>query len=130
MPIDIANMVVNIGQNNPNGWVDIFSALLTPMITIFMAFIAWQQWQTNEKKRKQDLFEKRWKLYKKIKQRFVDIVMQCITKKVCKFDKFGNSQLTDQEKNESYYKELLDKAQRNLTFDDIQMKFIFYLVKT
>lgn len=60
MPIDIANMVVNIGTTHSKDLVNIFSALLTPTIAIFMAIIALQQWQTAEKKRKQDLFELRY----------------------------------------------------------------------
>ena len=30
------------------------------LLAIFGGYIAWQQWQTNERKRKQDLFEKRY----------------------------------------------------------------------
>lgn len=42
-------------------------AFLPFLIALFMAYVAYQQWQTNEIKRKQDLFEKRYKfLYKKI----------------------------------------------------------------
>ncbi len=66
MNFDIANLVLNIGQSNPKDWVDIFSALLTPIVAIFAGIIAYQQWQTQEKQRKQDLFEKRYdNLYKK-----------------------------------------------------------------
>lgn len=66
MDFDIANLVLNIGQTNPKDWVDIFSALLTPTVAIFAGIIAYQQWQTQEKQRKQDLFEKRYdNLYKK-----------------------------------------------------------------
>lgn len=66
MDFDIANLVLNIGQSNPKDWVDIFSALLTPIVAIFAGIIAYQQWQTQEKQRKQDLFEKRYdNLYKK-----------------------------------------------------------------
>lgn len=60
MDFDIANLVLNIGQSNPKDWVDIFSALLTPIVAIFAGIIAYQQWQTQEKQRKQDLFEMRY----------------------------------------------------------------------
>lgn len=66
MHFEIANLVFNIGSSNPKDWVDIFSALLTPIVAIFAGIIAYQQWQTQEKQRKQDLFEKRYdNLYKK-----------------------------------------------------------------
>lgn len=60
MHFDIANLVLNIGQSNPKDWVDVFSALLTPTVAIFAGIIAYQQWQTQEKQRKQDLFEMRY----------------------------------------------------------------------
>ena len=44
-------------------------ALLPFIITVFMAYIAYQQWQTNERQRKQELFEMRHKhLIEPIKQ--------------------------------------------------------------
>lgn len=60
MDFDIANLVLNIGQSTPKDWVDIFSALLTPIVAIFAGIIAYQQWQTQEKQRKQELFEMRY----------------------------------------------------------------------
>lgn len=60
MPIDISNMIVNIGHNNPKTWIDVSSALLTPLVAIIMAYIAWQQWRTGERKRRQELFEMRY----------------------------------------------------------------------
>lgn len=38
-------------------------AFLPFLIAIFMAYVAYQQWQTNERKRKQDLFDKRLELF-------------------------------------------------------------------
>lgn len=60
MNFEIANWAVTIGQSNPKSWIDILSAGLTPIIAIVTTFIAWQQWITNERKRKQDLFDKRY----------------------------------------------------------------------
>lgn len=47
-------------------WPEILSALLTPTIAIIAVYIAWQQWRTAEGKRKQDLFDKRYKFYTSI----------------------------------------------------------------
>ena len=60
MNLDIANMVINIGQSNTKDWIDIFSAFLTPFVALITVYIAYQQWQTNERKRKQDLFDIRY----------------------------------------------------------------------
>lgn len=45
---------------NTKDWVDYMSALLTPVIAIFGCFIAYRQWRTSEKERKQYLFDKRY----------------------------------------------------------------------
>lgn len=100
-------------------------AFLPFLVAIFMAYIAYQQWQTNERKRKQDLFDKRWKLYKKIKMRFADIVTLTIAKRICLVDESGNSQLTPQEKTEKFYKELLEKMQQHYSFDEYKDEVYF-----
>lgn len=83
MSFDIANLILNIGQTNPKNWVDILSALLTPTIAIFAGVIAYQQWQTQEKQRKQDLFEKRYdNLYKKT----IDIHYEMMNMDLSKID--------------------------------------------
>ncbi len=46
-------------------WVQALSALLVPAIAIAGGVIAWLQWRTNELKRKQDLFDRRFALYLK-----------------------------------------------------------------
>lgn len=45
---------------NTKDWVDYMSALLTPVIAILGCFIAYRQWRTSEKERKQYLFDKRY----------------------------------------------------------------------
>lgn len=47
-------------------WIDILSALLTPMLAVFGALIAYLQWRTNELKRKNDYFDRRYNFYKRI----------------------------------------------------------------
>ncbi|MFC3110863.1 hypothetical protein ACFQAT_28395 [Undibacterium arcticum] len=44
-------------------WTAYLSALLTPTVALFGAYIAYQQWRLNHHKLKLDLFEKRWKIY-------------------------------------------------------------------
>jgi hypothetical protein len=46
-------------------WVLFLSALLTPTIAVAGGIIAWFQWLTNETKRKQDLFDRRFDFYKR-----------------------------------------------------------------
>lgn len=48
-------------------------ALLTPLVAIIAAYIAWQQAATNKKRLKHELFEKRFELYLKFKAIFLQI---------------------------------------------------------
>jgi hypothetical protein len=54
-----------------NEWVELSSALLTPTIAIGGAVIAFLQWKTNEKKRKNDLFDRRYDFYKNVERMWV-----------------------------------------------------------
>lgn len=47
----------------PPSWVTALAALLTPVIALAAAYIGWQQWRTNRKKLKLDLFDKRFTVY-------------------------------------------------------------------
>jgi hypothetical protein len=49
-------------------WIQILSAMLTPTIAIAGGVIAWLQWRTAERRRKQDLFEKRWEFFKRARK--------------------------------------------------------------
>lgn len=91
MNFEIANLAVTIGQSNPKSWIDILSAGLTPIIAIVTTFIAWQQWVTNERTRKQNLFEKRYdNLYYPI--------YVCIEN----ISKIKEEKISDTKKNEKY----------------------------
>ena len=45
---------------------DIFAALAPVLISFGVAYIAFQQWRTAEKKRRQDLFDKRYDFFRRI----------------------------------------------------------------
>lgn len=46
--------------------IDVSKALLTPLIAVIAVYVAWQQMQTNRRKLKLDLFEKRYVVYEKV----------------------------------------------------------------
>lgn len=45
------------------GWIDVLQALLTPLIAVIAAYVAWQQWSTNRSRLKHELFDRRYELY-------------------------------------------------------------------
>lgn len=49
-------------------FIQIFSGLLTPLIAIVTVYIAWQQWKTNERKFKLDVYERRLIIYEEVKK--------------------------------------------------------------
>ena len=53
------NYIVN-NSNIAHTWIEILSAALTPTIAIVGGQIAYQQWKTSEKSRKQELFNMRY----------------------------------------------------------------------
>ena len=46
--------------------VNIFSALLTPVIAIIATYIAWQQWKANELKLRLERYERRLSIYQDV----------------------------------------------------------------
>lgn len=46
-----------------HAWVSLSSALLTPTIAITGIYIAYRQWKTNDLKRQNDLFDRRYEFY-------------------------------------------------------------------
>lgn len=53
-------------------WIDILTALLTPTLAVFGSLIAYLQWRTNELKRKNDYFDRRYNFYKKVELMWLD----------------------------------------------------------
>ncbi len=44
-------------------WIDISTALLTPTIAVFGAFIAYRQWRISQQKFRHDLYDRRFAVY-------------------------------------------------------------------
>lgn len=43
-------------------WIQIFKALLTPVVAILGVYIAYQQWRTNRTRLKHELFDRRYSM--------------------------------------------------------------------
>lgn len=56
-----------------SGWVTILSALLTPTIAIAGGVIAYLQWRTADKKRNQDLFDRRFAVFETARNLLQDL---------------------------------------------------------
>ena len=54
------------------GWVDILGKLSTPLIAIFVAYVAYQQWQTNRGNLKERLFDRRMEVFEKFQAGLVE----------------------------------------------------------
>ena len=65
MNLDIANMVLNIGQNSSKDWIDILNALSTPIIAVIGTFIAYYQWQINRSIEAKEIKQYRYENYNK-----------------------------------------------------------------
>ena len=48
--------------------VEILKGLLTPLIAVVTAYIAWQQWQTNRQKLIFDIYERRLHVYEEVRK--------------------------------------------------------------
>lgn len=57
-------------------YVEIFNALLTPLIAILAAFIAWQQYQVSHFSLKNELYERRFKVFKAFMSYLEDIMRE------------------------------------------------------
>lgn len=55
--------------------IEIFSALLTPIIAVLGVYIAYQQWRTNNLKLKHELFDRRYECYEKIYEFIANILI-------------------------------------------------------
>lgn len=48
--------------------IEIFKALLTPMIAIVAVYIAWQQWKTNQQRLNLERYDRRLRVYEEVKK--------------------------------------------------------------
>ena len=55
-------------------WINILSALLTPTIAIFVSIIAGMQWRINQKRLKNEHFDRRIKIYERIAGCMADVI--------------------------------------------------------
>jgi hypothetical protein len=46
--------------------IETLKGLLTPLIAVITAYIAWQQWKTNERRFKLDRYDRRFRVYKDV----------------------------------------------------------------
>lgn len=54
--------------------IDVFSALLTPLIALIAVYIAYQQWQTNRRKLELELYDGRLRVYQTVAQFVSNVV--------------------------------------------------------
>lgn len=57
-----------------DSWVKIINLFATPAIAAAVAGISWMNWRTAERKRQQDLFDKRYDFYLRMKKIYEDFV--------------------------------------------------------
>jgi hypothetical protein len=50
-------------QGTDPHWTAYVTALLTPIVAVFAAYVGYQQWRLNRHKLKLDLFDRRWAIY-------------------------------------------------------------------
>ena len=55
-------------QVSMQAWIDVFSALLTPVIAAIAVYVAYQQWQTNRRRLQLDLYDRRLRIYQAVSQ--------------------------------------------------------------
>lgn len=73
MSVQIINAFVAMqGEAGMSEWITIASALLVPIVAIVGTCIAIFQWSLAAKKRKDELFDRRWDFYCRAKKIFLD----------------------------------------------------------
>ena len=70
--------------------IDVFSALLTPVIAAIAVYIAYQQWQTNRRKLDLDFYERRLRVYQAVTQ-FIGKVVKDLSPDIQDFSEFWRS---------------------------------------
>lgn len=84
------------------------------IMSFFLVLIAYQQWKTNERKRQQDLFNKRWEYYIRLKKLFLDELSS--RKILSAADKEIRSNWVNNYSDEGFFlfgKEIEDHIQKN-----------------
>ncbi|MEW8626989.1 MAG: hypothetical protein AB2551_14645 [Candidatus Thiodiazotropha sp.] len=65
--------IVFATQSNKD-WVDYLSALLVPIVTILGSIIAFQQWRTNSKRLRHELFDRRYEQFSVVREFLASIM--------------------------------------------------------
>lgn len=61
-------LVILAVHSNPNRLIEISKALLTPVIAIVVAYIAWQQLKTNQQRLKLERYDRRLRVYEEVRK--------------------------------------------------------------
>lgn len=64
MPVETSHIVVELSKN----WVDYLSAVLVPTVAVAGILVATLQWNTNRKRLKHELFDRRYAIFSVIKE--------------------------------------------------------------
>ena len=68
------DQIIQALLNDGKDWVDYLSALLTPFLAIFAMFITYQQWNTNRRRLKNELFDRRYEYFIAIREFIKEIL--------------------------------------------------------
>lgn len=122
MHIDISHLAIYVGQVSIKDWIDVLSALLTPIVTIIAVYIAYRQWKTAEAKRRQDLFEMRY-----------DNLFNLIIKNSARYleykrQNFENIDIEEKERQDNHYQETLSKYKFLITKKDFDILIAINIV--
>ena len=69
-------VIESLPQAGTAGWVDVLSALLTPLIALIAVYVAYQQYKISRNKLTLDKFDKRYAAYEKLQEYFTVLIRE------------------------------------------------------